>query len=120
MQNFFMVRAGEGGHLAEDFADKELVAIGWPAAGDLSSVTELSRFRALVAQAYPQMKKGAMINGAGILYKFRKVLQVGDRSFPTTRRNASTFLDRSRGTTSIGPTSSWITRTCAACSGWHA
>jgi predicted Mrr-cat superfamily restriction endonuclease len=38
MPHFWMVRAGEGGHLASEFADKGVVAIGWPAVGSLAAV----------------------------------------------------------------------------------
>jgi predicted Mrr-cat superfamily restriction endonuclease len=37
--NVWMIRAGQGGYLAADFASKNIVSIGWNQLGDLSNVT---------------------------------------------------------------------------------
>lgn len=39
MENVWMVRAGEGGYLAEDFA-KGFVAIGWSKLGDMTKYSD--------------------------------------------------------------------------------
>jgi len=40
MENAWMVRAGEGGYLAEEFA-KGFIAIGWQEFGGMSQVREV-------------------------------------------------------------------------------
>jgi restriction system protein len=37
MASMWMVRAGEGGYLADEFVERKLVAIGWNDVGDLRS-----------------------------------------------------------------------------------
>ena len=78
MANFWMVRAGGGGHLASDFSEQSLVAIGWPAAGNLAAIDSVQEMRARVAAAYPDHNPGAVINAAGVLNKFRRSLKPGD------------------------------------------
>lgn len=78
MSNFWMVRAGEGGHLAPEFKEKSLVAIGWPEAGDLTAIKTIEAMRERVAAAYPDRKPGAVINAAGVLHKFRNSIKTGD------------------------------------------
>jgi restriction system protein len=75
---FWMVRAARNGLLAPDFKEKSLVAVGWHEVGDLSEIRGLEEMRAAVKAAYPTMNAGAVINGAGVLHKFRNVINTGD------------------------------------------
>lgn len=61
------------------FLNKDLIAIGWRAFGDLSKV-EANRdaFKAHYIEAYPDAKKGQIANGAGMLYRFIYEMQIGD------------------------------------------
>lgn len=88
MPGFWMVRAGGGGHLAAEFEERALVAVGWPATGDLSKVTTLEEMRKRVREAYPDHKPGAVINAAGVLHKFRNSIAPGDHvlSYDPERR----------------------------------
>jgi restriction system protein len=45
MSGFWMVRAGEGGYLIEEFADEGYVGIGWQDAGDFTNVQTLDEMR---------------------------------------------------------------------------
>lgn len=42
----WMVRAGEGAYLAEEFLEKRRVCIGWAAVGDLRTVKDITDLRA--------------------------------------------------------------------------
>ncbi|MEX2531417.1 MAG: restriction endonuclease [Gemmatimonadota bacterium] len=79
MAGFWMIRAGEGGHLFDVFEREGVVAIGWVDAGDLSPFTSLEQIRDRVATAYPEMKPGAIASSASMVYKFRAVIDRGDK-----------------------------------------
>jgi hypothetical protein len=51
-ETMWMVRAGEGGYLAEEFA-RGYVAIGWKELGDLNAVKTQDEIRALYEQTFP-------------------------------------------------------------------
>jgi restriction system protein len=103
MPNFWMVRAGEGGHLAGDFKDRSLVAIGWPAAGDLTQVSSLDEMRKRVAAAYPDLSPGAVINGAGVLHKFRNSISLGDHILSYDPERRMYLLGRAAGDYQFSP-----------------
>jgi restriction system protein len=69
MAQFWMVRAGRGGQLADEFRTRGLVAIGWSDVGDLSQFSSVDDMRTMVAQKYPG-HPGKVINNAGVLHKF--------------------------------------------------
>ncbi len=67
----WMVRAGEGGYLFDDFNKNSIVAIGWSEIGDLSKVRSREEIRKLVDGAYKNSKLGSRIVNAGQLSRFR-------------------------------------------------
>ena len=79
MAKFWMVRAGEGGHLFDLFEQEEVVAIGWSAAGDLSRVESQDEIRERLGETHPDMKLGAIATSAAMLFKFRRVVENEDR-----------------------------------------
>jgi restriction system protein len=74
----WMIRAGEGGHVVEDFA-KGFAAIGWDDITDLSQASTREAIRALYTQAYPDSNPGKAANAVGVIFKFRTTLKRGDR-----------------------------------------
>jgi restriction system protein len=72
----WMVRAGEGGFLIDEFR-KGKVAVGWAQVGDLSQLKTRESIMQALRQAFPQDNEGKRINHAGVLYKFRWVIQPG-------------------------------------------
>lgn len=61
------------------FLKKSVVAMGWDEMGDLSALkADRSSYKEKVAEIYPGIKKGAIPNWAGQLYRFVHELQVGD------------------------------------------
>jgi restriction system protein len=77
MRNW-MVRAGEGGSLFEEFKLVSTIAIGWERVGDLTAVPTLEEIKAKMSAAYPQFKRGKMIAASSVVYKFRSELQEKD------------------------------------------
>lgn len=76
-KNAWMVRAGEGGHLIEEFA-KGTVTVGWDEMAAPIDAKSQAELRAQLAQSYPGSKPGAHQNAASVLWRFAKVLKVGD------------------------------------------
>ncbi|PHN04370.1 restriction endonuclease [Flavilitoribacter nigricans] len=76
--NFWMVRAGEGGRLIEDFLSKNIVAIGWNDLGGLNNIEDLDQLKAKFREIYPEASDGQVNNNAGQIYRFLRVFKEGD------------------------------------------
>lgn len=63
-RNMWMVRAGEGAFLIDDFRQKNYVAIGWNDLPDLSKITDREQIRALVEEKCDYYTKKSQINMA--------------------------------------------------------
>jgi restriction system protein len=74
----WMVRAGEGAFLVDDFLTKNIVSIGWNETGDLSKVDNLDKLKELVRKNYPEYKNGQVISSAGQIYRFLIDFKKGD------------------------------------------
>ena len=70
-----------GIHTQDDnlFLKDNLIAIGWRKMGDLSQI-EANRdaFKEKYTATYPDVKKGSIATGAGMLYRFCYEAQIGD------------------------------------------
>ena len=75
----WMVRAEVGSRLFRPFMDKGLVAVGWPEVGDLTSFGSRDAILERIQEIWPDWKRQGQINAAGMLYRFSKQLQKGDR-----------------------------------------
>jgi len=75
----WMVRAGEGGYLFEEFKARSLVAIGWTAMGDMSPLKTREQFVAAVTKHYPDSRKMQIAISAGQAFRFVREMKVGDR-----------------------------------------
>jgi restriction system protein len=78
MSNIWLVRAGEGGRLIEEFA-KGYVAVGWYELGDTSSIKSQSQLRKHYIKNYPNESQGAINLGFSMFYKFHSVIKQGDK-----------------------------------------
>ncbi len=70
-----------GIHTQDDnlFLQSNVIAIGWKSIGDLSLISpSRDAFKEKYITTYPDSKKGAIANGAGMLYRFIHELKVGD------------------------------------------
>lgn len=88
MADAWMVRAGEGGYLADEFERRCLVSIGWNKIGDLTPFKTLDDIRAAYIKAYPGEKPGTIANAVAVIHKFRSILKPSDHviTYDPTRR----------------------------------
>jgi restriction system protein len=75
-KNAWMVRAGEGGSLIDEFA-KGIVTVGWDELGPIQANSQ-AELREHLAKAFPDEKPGAHQNAASVIWRFARVLNVGD------------------------------------------
>lgn len=85
-KNAWMVRAGEGGHLIEEFA-KGVLLVGWPEAGELKDATQRD-LRLRLGSVYPGSKPASNQNAASVLWRFARAMKIGDVvvSYDPTKR----------------------------------
>ncbi len=86
MNTVWMVRAGEGSRLFDEF-EKGYVAIGWNEMGDMSSTSDLESIRQRYIEGYPDVPTGALGNNVAMFHKFRSVMKVDDRVVTYDARN---------------------------------
>lgn len=70
-----------GIHTQDDnlFLKNDVIAIGWKDMGDLHLIEEnRDAFKEKYSHTYPDVKKGSIANGAGMLYRFCYEVQTGD------------------------------------------
>lgn len=67
----WMVRAGEGAYLIEEFLKKKIVAIGWDKVGDLTNIGDVEKIKEKLRAVYPHLKIGGINSSAGQLFRFR-------------------------------------------------
>lgn len=62
-----------------DFVADEIVAVGWPDAGDLSELPDdREQFKARLRTTFPDRSEAWVANAAGQLLRFRHVMQTGE------------------------------------------
>lgn len=78
-KTIWMVRAGEGGYLFEEFKARSLVAVGWNEMGDMSSLKTREQFVGAVSKHYPDLRKMQIAISAGQAFRFVREIRQGDR-----------------------------------------
>lgn len=82
------VCAGEGGFLAEEFRDKNCIAVGWEKLGNLNDLQTRQQLLSAAQNAYPELSVYAIGGLVGMALKFRNSMKPGDRvivAFGSTR-----------------------------------
>jgi restriction system protein len=74
----WMVRAGEGAYLAEEFQKQNIVSIGWKHLGDLTNVKDIESLRNIYRKTYPDHKAGKMNLTTGQIFRFKNEFKIGD------------------------------------------
>lgn len=74
----WMVRAGEGGFLFEEFRKTSSVAIGWNETGKIDPSMTLEDIKEKLRTTYSDLKDGNVISSANQIVKFVKVFNKGD------------------------------------------
>ncbi|MEZ5606521.1 MAG: restriction endonuclease [Burkholderiaceae bacterium] len=77
-KRMWMVRAGEGGLMIDEFRTESWVGIGWTALGDMNRLQSRADFTEAVAQSYPSMKLGQRASSAGQSFRFVREIALGD------------------------------------------
>jgi restriction system protein len=77
-KQMWMVRAGRGGILIEDFESKNIVAIGWSFLGDMSKIEKREAVAKLIDENMEEYSKGKAQNVVSCASRFRFVLEKGD------------------------------------------
>jgi restriction system protein len=72
------VRGGRYGEREETALDEGLVILGWKNLGDLSKAASIDDVSAVLLAAYPASGPRTIDNWAHQLWRFIKVMQVGD------------------------------------------
>lgn len=87
MANGWMIRAGRGGKLIEDF-ESGYIAIGWTDMGDLTKLASTDDIRSAYIANYGNAKPSRTANSVAMLRKFRDEIQKGDTviSYSSERR----------------------------------
>jgi len=75
----WMVRAGEGGYLFEEFKARSVVTIDWAEMGDMSALKTREQFVKAVERSYPQNSKNQVATSAGQAFRFVREMKPGDR-----------------------------------------
>jgi restriction system protein len=75
----WMVRAGEGGYLFEEFKAGSFVSIGWVELGDMNTLKTREQFTKAVEKAYPDSRKMQVAVSAGQTFRFVREMKPGDR-----------------------------------------
>lgn len=75
----WMVRAAEGGRLADEFRDRSLVAIGWEDFGDLKQYADKASLLVKAEELFPDWPEGRRKSSVSQQLRFRNELAVGDR-----------------------------------------
>jgi restriction system protein len=76
-KDMWMVRAGQGAHLFNEFKERGIVAIGWTEMGDISKVSP-DKIKDLIRQTWPEFKMGKVNASAGQVSRFRFDFKKGD------------------------------------------
>ena len=87
MANGWMIRAGRGGKLIEDF-ESGYIAIGWNELGDLTKLRSANELRDAYISIYGNAKPSRTANSVAMLRKFRDEIHKGDTviSYSSERR----------------------------------
>ena len=94
MKNMWMVRAGKGAFLIDEFKERNIVALGW-GLGDLTdkSADDIKR---LMEEKYPEESKYVLGISSSQVIKFRHMIKKGDYVLsynPSIRKYLVEFAD---------------------------
>src|ERR1700690_3215832 len=97
-QTIWGIHAGKTGDAHSLFLNKNVVAIGWPAMGDLAAIPpSRDAFKVAVAKEYPTAKPGAIPNNAGQLFRFVHEMKPGDIVVYPSKSDRQVHLGRVEG-----------------------
>jgi restriction system protein len=75
----WMVRAGQGGYLIDNFLDEKIIAIGWNELGEINNDITYSELKHLYRLGYPDDSDGRVNQCVGQIWRFLTEFAVGDK-----------------------------------------
>ncbi|PRA97786.1 restriction endonuclease [Chryseobacterium sp. MYb7] len=85
----WMVRAGSGGYLVDEFLAWGFVAIGWNDLGQVPNNISYDNLKQLYIKTYPEDSVGRINQNTSQVWRFAKEIKVGDKvvTYDSTSRN---------------------------------
>jgi len=77
-KKMWMVRAGEGSFLFQDFKEKSIIAVGWEELGNLTKVDSPEKLKKSVWEIYDDSKEAQKIISASQIIRFRLEFKPGE------------------------------------------
>ncbi|MBI1424282.1 MAG: restriction endonuclease [Gammaproteobacteria bacterium] len=78
MKSVWVVRAGEGAYLIDQFRDGNMVGLGWIKAGDASKWSDQGEYYRELLNVYPDWKARKVSITAGQIYRFANEIEIDD------------------------------------------
>lgn len=78
-KSVWMVRAGSGGYLIDEFLDADMVAIGWNELGPIEPDIDYETLRQRFVTAYPEDSKARVAICVGQIWRFINEIKTGDK-----------------------------------------
>lgn len=88
MTKLWVIRAGRGGELINEFLKNKVAAIGWDKVGTLDQYNDRETLLSSIMSAWPEYKKNKAAITASHLFRFAHDIKSGDRvlTYDTSRR----------------------------------
>jgi restriction system protein len=77
--NIWMVRAGKGGYLIDEFLENNIVAIGWNDVGPIPKDITYDNLKKKFKEVYVDDSDGSVNQSVGQLWRFLNDLKIGDK-----------------------------------------
>ena len=77
-KKMWMVRAGESAKWIEDFAEHQVVAIGWHELGKVDVGESREEITERAAKQWPNQSKSKLASGVGQIYRYLNEIKKGD------------------------------------------
>ena len=103
MSRFWMVRAGRGGYLIDEFQNRGCVAVGWADVGRVEPSTTVDQLKSRVRAAHPEAHPSAVANIAAMIWKFAREMEPGDKVVTYDAPNREYLLGEVAGEYAFAP-----------------
>lgn len=90
MKNIWMIRAGEGAFLIDEFKKRNIVVIGW-GIGDVADLTD-DKIEKRLRKAYPDKPERAIRLYEKMIHDFRSTIEKGDYVLSATPKSKEYLL----------------------------
>ena len=99
-QILWCIRAGESSEAESYFLNKNnsCIALGWNKMGDLTAIeNNRESFKLKLQSTFPGIKKGAIPTTAGMLYRFRYEINIGDLAIYPSKLSKHVYIGEITG-----------------------